>query len=371
MGTITLINNTNVPINSSISAGVNHSWCNLLTPRTYYVHQGLGVFTLNTKYWMGSASEYSHNVDEIGLFAGAIGIGIVGLLLAPFTGGGSMLIAAGALSGASGLAVTGMALGVKDYRSQPASWTNIQSISNRVFVADAQVTLKELDGKVTYENIPDLKLREIDPFEFRRLISQGYVEHQENEGDKKLIINVHSTAAELRAAGLLDVPLRIFPSLGGDACWEIENDEKKDYARMQLWARNTPQVLWRIQPLGDNSTTRFRIYNKALERYVMGTTTTAEGSNMVFSVSKAMMDKFTKDDSCVFQVVKSRIERVKDTEEDFYAFINERAALLRPPNRADLAIVPESGNLGNSTKLIMGKLNDGRPSWKRWKLVKS
>jgi hypothetical protein len=34
MGSITVLNDTNLPINTSISAGVNYDWCNRLWPKT-------------------------------------------------------------------------------------------------------------------------------------------------------------------------------------------------------------------------------------------------------------------------------------------------------------------------------------------------
>jgi hypothetical protein len=366
MGTVTVVNRTNVLINSTISAGVNYSWCNRLSPRTYYVHEGLaGVYTLHTRYWMGAASEFSHNIDEIGLFVGAIALGIVGLVLVPF-GGGYLLGAAGFLSAAGGMGVTGMALGVKDFRSTAADWTNIHALENRVFVADAQVTLSQSEGVVKWENVPDIQLSEISQAEFRKLVADGYVEHQHHKGDEDLIVADHLTAAELRTAGLLEVPLRIFPSLGGNACWEIENDSTADSARMQLWERNVPNVQWRIEPVGDDSTTNFRIHNPALDRYVKGTDTTAQGSDMVFAKSKQYLDQFN---TGLYHVVKSTIERVEGKPEDFYAFI--RVKNLHDAVTPELTIVPESGNLGNSTKLVMRKLNDGRPSWARWRLDKS
>ncbi|WP_181314500.1 hypothetical protein [Phormidesmis priestleyi] len=39
MGTVTILNNTNAVINTCISAGVNYSWCNQLSPKEYYVHE--------------------------------------------------------------------------------------------------------------------------------------------------------------------------------------------------------------------------------------------------------------------------------------------------------------------------------------------
>lgn len=348
MGTITILNGTNVPINSAISAGVNYSWCNELFPKEFYVHNGAaGVYSLNTRFWLGEESEYSNSGTEIGLWVAGVTLGIAGLVAAPFTGGGSAAAAwavlASGLAGGAGLAIGGISIAAREFTNEPQVWTNIHAIHDRKFIAEGTVDLtRGQDGILTYNGEPKITLRQISEEEFDTYRTRDrYVEHGTGAA-----ISDHATADDLR--GILDKPVRIAPALGGSACWEVEDDQTAEHSAMQLWERNTAdQTIWKIsvkprpaEP-GPGYVDTFYLYNPTLKAYASSTDT------------KVVTTKHQ--DAAEFWIYKSA------GTDGRYAFM--------PVAHPNYLVIPESGNLGNSTKLRLAlKTALRNPLWARWKV---
>ena len=353
MGTITILNGTNVPINSAISAGVNYSWCNELFPKEFYVHDGAaGVYSLNTRFWLGEESEYSNSGTEIGLWIAGVALGIVGLVAIPISAGASApataaawaLLAGSALTGGAGVAIGGISIAASEFTNEPAVWTNIHAIHDRRFIAEGTVELtKGQDGLLTYNGEPRITLRQLSEEEFETYQTRDkYVEHGTGAA-----ISDHATAEDLR--DILDKPVRISPALGGSACWEVENDQTAEHSAMQLWERKTAaQTIWEISvkprpaDSGPDYVDTFYLYNPALKVY-------ASSTNDRVVTAKHQ-------DAAEFRVYKSA------GTDGRYAFM--------PVARPNYLVIPASGNLGNSTKLRLAlKTSLRNPLWARWKIM--
>lgn len=345
VGTITILNGTNVPINSAISAGVNYSWCNELFPKEFYVHNGAaGVYSLNTRFWLGDESEYSNSGTEIGLWVAGVVLGVVGLVTAPF-GGAALMIAASVLSAGTGVAIGGISIAAREFTNGPEVYTNIHALENRKFIAEGTVDLtRGQDGILTYNGEPKITLRQLSEEEFETYKKRDkYVEHGTGEA-----ISDHATAADLQ--GILGKPVRIAPALGGRACWEVENDQTAEHSAMQLWERNTAdQTIWEIsvkpRPTdpGPGYVDTFYLYNPALKVYASSTD------------ERVVTAKHQ--DAAEFRIYKSA------GTDGRYAFM--------PVARPNYLVIPSSGNLGNSTKLRLAlKTSLRNPLWARWKLIR-
>jgi len=377
MGTVTILNNTNVPINTCISAGVNYSWCNELSPKEYYVHEGGpgGVFTLNTRYWLGAETEYSHSGVEIGLFVAGIVIGVIGLIAIPVTGGASIsLISAstalasgvGVGTGVAGLAIGGISIAVKDFVNSPSTFTNIQAAQNRKFIAEGKVEAKLDDkGVVVYTSLPQITLRRLEDGEFETLIrDKGFV----SKGEQP-ISGSYSTKRELDNACVLNTQIKIRPSRGGNACWEVEDDQTKDGAPIQLWDRDTDEVSWTIESINPSEECdTFTICNKSLDRYA---SIEQEGPDEEITDDKRRTLTSKQRDSARLNLQSFHIIRSQDSRfQDSYSFIPVNSAGRLSAGR--LVVVSEGGNTGNSTKLLLerlDRLNTNNPSWARWNLI--
>ncbi len=351
MGQVIILNDTNVPINSCISAGVNYSWVNSLSPKEYYVHAGAaGVYTLNTRFWLGEGSEYANSDAEIGIWVAGIVLGIAGLVVTGVTGGAAlpMLVAAGV--GAAGATVSGISIAAKEFTNQASTWTNIQAMHDRKFVAEGRVDFdKGPDGLITWKGMPTITLRELSDAEFReRVASQEFVQYHASH-DVTRITEGHQTKADLVKAGLVGTPLRIRPSLGEDAAagpaWEVEDDRKGEGCPMQLWKRDVKaaEANWEIQAeeQPDNREDVFLFYNRTLKRYAYA----AEDGRLLSGERKS---------SSQFYVIKSPDKDKRDC----YVFMSAQGKL----------VFPENGNTGNSTKLRLAFAADGNPAWARWLL---
>jgi hypothetical protein len=348
VGTITILNGTNVPINSAISMGVNYSWCNELFPKEFYVHDGsAGVFSLNTRFWLGDESEYSLNGAEIGLWVAGVALGIVGLAAIPITGGasvGAMAVIAGGLTGGASLAIGGISIAAREFTNDPTIWTNIHAVHDRKFIAEAAVDLtRDKDGIVTYNGSrPEITLREISDEEFEAYQKRDkFTPHGTGPA-----ISDYATVADLQ--GVLDKPVRIAPALGGSACWEVENDQTAEHSAMQLWERNTAtQTVWEISPKprpadpGPGYVDTFYFYNPALKVFAGSTGTTVATT--------------THQDAAEFWIYNSARGGGK------FAFM--------PVAHPGHLVIPASGNLGNSTKLHLALKSSLRnPLWARWEI---
>ncbi len=370
MGQITILNGTNTLLNSCVSAGVNYSWCNKLQPHTYYQHDGAAsVLTLNTRYWIGESTEYSHSAAEIGLFIAGMLIGVVGLALVPLTGGTSAvasaalaqgLLVGGAVASGAGLAISGISIAVKDFQNTPTSWTNIHAIHNRKFIAEAavkrEVTLQP-DGKAlaTFTEIPEIKLRELTEQEFQNYLNEGtYTQH-----DSSPLLGELATSAVLHKAGLKNVAVTVRPEWGGDAAWEIEDDDPRDGGPVQLWARpGEKKAQWRIQPVNDtDGNDEFYLLNPVLNCSI-GNVATLGGK---VSVKPGLNSG-------------ERFKLLRITDPDYlnadkgpdgvcFAVISGK--------HKNLVFIPENGNSGNSTKLKYGPLVTLHPKWAIWKFFRA
>lgn len=369
MGQITILNGTNTVINSCISAGVNYSWCNKLSPKKYYHHDGAaGIYTLNSKYWIGESSEFANSGAEIGLFVAGLVVGVVGLALVPLTLGGSITMSAmaigatiaGVVASVSGLAISGIAIAVKEFQNMPATWTGIQAVQDRKFIAEAHVETRQVkqdDGSVVleYVDIPEIKLRELTEAQYHEyLVSGDYTEHQ-----SKPITGAYLSSAELERQGLLKKNVTIRPAWAGEASWEVENDQTNDDAPVQLWVRpGAKQIEWQFVPVEEGvNNDRFYLFNPALKRYIGG----------VAALDGQVGVKAHVPVQQSFHLIKSedaRHNREGDTT-------NQNCFVFIPSNARTLTLIAEGGNYGNSTKLKYGPITTIHPVWAMWKVVPS
>ncbi|HVZ37221.1 MAG TPA: hypothetical protein VG963_32585 [Polyangiaceae bacterium] len=368
MGTITILNGTNAPINSCISAGLNYSWCNLLGPQEYYSHEGGpgGVFTLNTRYWFGTESEYARSSAlEIVSFVGGTVLGVVGLVLTFASGGAATPIIAaammgsGVVTGVGGLALGALGVASHEFTTSPQNWTNIQAAQNRRFIAEGALQGKEDKGNKTFQITgSSLTLRELSDEEFKRKINSGFIEHPRDPSHAQRIVGACLTHAELQESlrfdGVLNNLGSLFPRRGGEACWEIEDDGEREGQPMQLWSRpNAPQVVWKIQAeqetaTGQRSDNLFSIYNPELKRYA-----TLQGDSIVAKSKQTSKDARALQLFRIVGLPRSGKNTLRD-----YAFV--------PSTNPALVIIPEDGNNGNSTKLKTGSITGPHPIWARW-----
>lgn len=360
MGTVTIINNTNTTINSGISAAVYYSTVAKLSPGQFYEHNGAaGTYTLSVNYWFGEETELHNNPAEIGLWVGGVVLGVLGVVAACFSGGAGAPVAgagfsmaacaaAGLGSGAAGLAISGISIAIDDFRNTPSKWTNIQAIQNRRFVAYTDTKIEanpDAKGNVVFTKIPEIKLKEISEAEFQGLIADGkLVGYRPVLADAAQLPTTYATRKELEDAKLLDKPLRLFPSLGGSASWEIEGDGTADGSALQLWERNTAKVNWSIKAVTD---TQFALLNKELDRYA---TCPAKGDTTNTRVTAAR--KRTDHDRQLFRIGKSG---------NHWVFF--------PDHDLSRSVIPEDGNQGNSTKLVVRPNMSANPGFARWKVV--
>jgi len=60
MGSITIINKTNAPINSTtVFSGINSSWRNKINPNEFFVHSAAGQYTLKTRFYTSATASSS------------------------------------------------------------------------------------------------------------------------------------------------------------------------------------------------------------------------------------------------------------------------------------------------------------------------
>jgi hypothetical protein len=352
MGQVTILNGTNVPINSCISAGFNYSWVNKLPPRQFYAHNGAaGVFTLNTNYWLGPSSEFSNNAASIFLWTANMVVAVVGVVLIPFTDGASALAVTSAISSSVGAIIQAISVAGNEFTNAPYEWHNIQAIHDRKFIAEGNIDIRQnSDGTITYVNPADIKLRELQDSEYRQLISKkdGYVEYLSN-GDTAPIGDQYQTRDNLFAARVLGTDLLIRPhasaSTKDTADWEIEDDNTADGALLQLWARGGDRhARWRIDYVKTLDHDLFTIKNSSLQSYA---TASSKNDSVVSGSSNAV-------DAALFYVIKT------GTTGTSFAF---------QTHNGEQIIIPENGNLGNSTKLKLAKKYNPHPYQGRWDLI--
>jgi hypothetical protein len=201
------------------------------------------------------------------------------------------------------------------------------------------------DGSTTvaYKAIPEIKLRELQDDEYRTLITTGgYIEHQALP-----LSGEYLTALELHRLNLKNVNVKIYPAGGGDCCWEIENDQTNEGAPLQIWERDVNQVYRMLVPVDSIDTTGvFYLYNPVLTRYA--TSGLLIGDGVSASSSPGAAQQF-------------RIMRSQDYSEPYFAFI--------PVQAQNCGIICQDGNLGNSTKLLLGALTSVNPMWALWRIT--
>jgi hypothetical protein len=321
-----------------------------------------GSTTAGATYWFGAESEYARSsVTEVLSFVGGTVIGVFGLIATVASGGSALVIATGLGLGVGGLALGAFGVASHEFDSSPQKWTNIHSAHDRKFIAEGSMVGK-VDNGVFQTTGSELRLRELTDEEFKRYIGSEYIEHPADPSHARRIAGARLTHAQLEASlqfdGVLDGTGSIFPWREGDACWEIEDDSHDDRKPMQLWSRpHKQQVVWQIRPeavakgagggeLGAGS--YFSIYNAKLDRYA----TLHEGRIV------ARPRQTTKDGraSQLFQIIE--LPRSAGSSRADYAFI--------PSASPDRVIVPESGELGNSTKLVTSSITGPHPALARW-----
>jgi hypothetical protein len=378
MGTVTIVNCTNCIINSSISVGSNWNWVNKMSPKKYCSMEGgpASTVTVNVRYWFGVETEFSRDVAGIFLGIASIVIGVIGVALVPFTGGTSLAAAGAAIGGivaTGGAVVSIVAFNLDSIKAalSPASKTNVHTWNNSYFIAKGSakfVETKDQSGRtiVDVQDVKNIDLEEITEEKFNQLKKDGYTEHGwelmtgslATVNDLKALMNPEATFANLdRPLDVFNKRLLIIPQVDDDpngARWEIENDETRVGAPLQLWGRyNEPKVEWQIQPAVDNdgSCKEFYIYNPALQRSVGFedskinshiTSETADAQRFNILITEDLRKNRTQPSTC-------------------FAFI--------PVVAPDKVIVAEDGNYGNSTKLLLGAMYTDHPLWGAWRLT--
>ncbi|ATB29896.1 hypothetical protein [Melittangium boletus] len=191
MASITIINKTNVPINSTaVYAGVNSSWRNKINPTEFFVHSASPAvqYTLKVNYCLKRDDLYHSNWSRVAELIGlasldliAIGLSVVGLGMAvgAVTGASTALgFVAGTVEagvGASAFAVDIVALGINvrdfvvDRGSADTEWTDIWGHHDVVFVAEGGMDINENNGRENPAKLKPLTLRKISQDEFERM----------------------------------------------------------------------------------------------------------------------------------------------------------------------------------------------------------
>ncbi len=189
MGSVTIINQTNAPINSSISIGFNYDWCNYIPPNQYAILQSGDVWvTLNARWGIGKNSEYENSILDIVTFAIGTTIAVASLVLAVASAGAALPLlvptwvgwagAAGGALAAAGVYVTEIGFAAKDFRSTPANETGVYLAENRKYIVEGALAFGKPDQKGRVEITGEeegnpLKLRRIDENEFSALVAKG------------------------------------------------------------------------------------------------------------------------------------------------------------------------------------------------------
>jgi hypothetical protein len=191
MGSVTIINQTNAPINASISAGFNYDWCNYIPPNQYTILQAGDVWvTLNARWGIGRTSEYENSITGIVMFAVGTTVAVASLVLAAVTAGAALPVlvpawigyagAAGGAVAAGGVYVTEIGFAANDFISTPANETGVYLAENRKYVVEGGLAAGKPDEKRRVEITGEekgnpLKLRRIDEKEFSELVAKGLV----------------------------------------------------------------------------------------------------------------------------------------------------------------------------------------------------
>lgn len=147
-----------------------------------------------------------------------------------------------------------------------------------------------------------------------------------------------------------DVYIQLPPKKGETPeYWEVENSSEDDGTPVQLWNKDAGARVWQIKYAGQDKHGNdvFNIFNTKLKRYV------------------TFWFDWGKDDLDGFQI---RSFGRKGSAQSF--------PLVRHPDGTfsvyvtdTFAMIPASGNRGNSTKIVSRRMDADHPEWGKWLIV--
>ena len=380
---VTVFNNTNSPINVCVSAAVNYDWRNRVSPGEYVVMDKFGVGTLSTRWWFGESTEYAVSGIEIGFFVGGTVLGIVGLCLAPFSGGtslaltvagvaltGGQVAAAGFAVGVAGSVVGGVAFAAKDFFNTPASVTGVGVLSNLIYSVDGKVGFGKLEHGILNNTDPGpLKLRPLSPVEFQELKARP-------KGIASEVAPVES--AYVVARELVNCGHWIYPSYCGvpalsPACWQASTEGAGDHP-VRLHSEKGLEAEWFIIPVKELKAYKpepgfagknfdayaYNIYNPFLDVFASVSRDPSDGRILTkkhASGPQSLPGASNQDPYTLFFIIQTA---------NCYTFV----PVSRNSRSADSvhlgAVVNEEGALGNGTAVVAGQRTGSYPGRARW-----
>lgn len=163
-------------------------------------------------------------------------------------------------------------------------------------------------------------------------------------------ISKYASQDVLRLAGILDTPVYLHPSANLEQYWEVENDSPDEGTPLQIWSRtgSLNNCQWTIRFADTlHGHDRFEIHNPALNRYATvlypwgDTPRPPVAGQRVRSYAQKPLPRHTQ--RFYVQVGPNHT----------WVFVSSDVAGV---GGEDWAVVTEGGNLGNSTKLVLGAL---------------
>jgi hypothetical protein len=160
-------------------------------------------------------------------------------------------------------------------------------------------------------------------------------------------------------AGILDTPIWIHPFLSESPVtyWEVESDSANEDAPLELWPRTENQNKWKIRHADTfNGRDRFTLYNTSLSRY----------ASVMYP-----WDARARPSIEGYPVTSNSLSQYVNTQRFFVALLPDGSCVFVSSDVGDYAIASAKGNLGRSTKLVLGALSGQFPDWARWKIKKA
>jgi len=354
---VTVVNGTNAPINVSLSVGFPYVWKNKLNPLEFVeLDPGVPIVSLNARYWLGEATEFSRNWSDIGWFAGSLFVGALGVGLC-FTGAGIALIVSAAV-GIIGTTAGAIQIGVAELAISPAHLPEISVKSNLKFLITGKLDMSEDRGVATIGGGDAIAIA---PFSSNEHFASWIAAHKPvsvtpDPESSKPIEKYYADRSDLEKDGVFDAPVWIYPSLSGvphvnPPCWEFQKDA------VQLSSMNNEKmkenIVWKIEyarqydridvvgGVDSPKADAFRLRNLKLDQYASVASTRVEGIKTIVASPR-------HDDATLFFIIKSG---------NCYVFV--------PCCRQLTYLVDEDGKLSQGTKVLLDA-SDVHPARVRW-----